>query len=184
MKKLMIITMFLIFGIWSCGTRKTNKSEEKIEVAKRDTTNIGINTGKVSNKSELENIKNKENASWNFDQGTLTPINPEKPMTHTDPDGKTNTYTNANVNFGSGSGTSIKEFQTNKETKTAIKDTSSTKINSGSSEDIKSIIIKKETDRQGVGTSIWIWVGVSISICIVFAFIWFLISRRKKKLEE
>lgn len=180
----MIITMFLMLGIWSCGTRKTNKTEEKIQVTKKDTTEIVINTGKVENKIEVETTKTNEISNWDFNHGTVSPVDPEKPMTHTGPDGKTNTYTNTKIEFGKGSGSSTKHTETAKEIKTETKDTSAAIINSGSSEVIKKETTKKETDRKGVGSNIWFWVGIAIASCIVLWFLWFVIIRKKKQEEN
>jgi len=175
-----LILWSLLFVMASCGTRKTSKTEEKLEVTKKDTTEIVINTGKVETKTETETAKVDENTNWNYTEGTLSPIDPEKPMTHTGPDGKTNTFTNTKVDFGTGSGNSTKKTETTKETKTETKDTSATKLNSGSATEIKKHTKTKNTDRKGTGSSIGFWIGIAIATCIVLWFLWFVIIRRKK----
>lgn len=175
------LIFILLIVLTSCGTRKTNKTEEKLEVTKKDTTDVTINTGTIDKKIEKENTNTKENSTWDFNSGTMTPINPEKPMTHTDAEGKTNTYTNANVNFGSGSGNKTKETETTRETKTEVRDTSVTKIKIGSTEEIKKTTTKKVTDRKGVGANIWFWIGIAIGTCIVIWFLWFVIIRKRKQ---
>lgn len=174
-----ILIILLVFA--SCGTRKTSKSEENLEATKKDTTTVVINTGKTENKVDTENTKVDETTNWNFSQGTASPIDPDKPMTHTGPDGKTNTYTNTKIDFVAGSGRSTKYTETTRETKTETKDTSATKINSGAVEEIKKNTITKNTDRKGTGGSIGFWIGIAIATCIVIWFLWFVIIRRRKQ---
>lgn len=176
-----ILTILLTLTIWSCGTRKVQKSDEKIEVTKKDTTEVIVNTGKVENKTETEKTITEENSNWNYSEGTLSPINPDKPMTHTGPDGKTNTFTNTKIDFGTGSGNSIKQSETTKETKTETKDTSATKVNSGSAETIKKESSSKNTERVGASTNIFTWIGIAVAGCILIWFIWFIAFRKKKQ---
>lgn len=178
------ITILILITLFSCGTRKTSKTEENLEVSKKDTTEIVINSGKVEDKSETEATKIEENATWNYTEGTLSPIDPEKPMTHTGPDGKTNSFTNANISFGSGSGNTTTRSETSKEVKTQTKDTSATNINSGSSEELKKVTAKKESDRKGVGSNIGFWIGIAVATCIVLWLLWFVIIKRKKEKNE
>lgn len=178
------IILILLITLTSCGTRKTSKTEEKLEVTKKDTTEVVINTSKVEDKTETETSKVDENTNWNYMEGTLSPIDPEKPMTHTGPDGKTNTFTNTKVDFGTGSGNSTKHTETARETKTESKDTSVAKVNSGSTTEIKKHTKTKNTDRKGTGNSIGFWIGIAIATCIVIWFLWFVIIRRKNTKNE
>lgn len=173
--------LILLLILASCGTRKTSKTEESLEISIKDTTEVVINTSKVENKTENETTKVEENTNWNFSQGTASPIDPDKPMTHTGPDGKTNTYTNTKIDFGTGSGNSTKHTETTKETKTETKDTSATEIKSGSAETIKKESTNKTSERVGPGSNIGFWIGIAIAGCILLWFVWFLVFRKKKQ---
>lgn len=175
------LTILLALTIWSCGTKKTSRFEENLSISRKDTTEVNVNTGTVVKTEEAENKVIEENINFNYNEGTLTPINPEKPMTHTGPDGKTNTYTNASVNFGSGSVQSTKKSQEVKETNTEIKDTTSIKLNAAYTEELDKKYTIKETDRKGVASMIEFWIGIAIAYGIIGWFIWFVIYKRKKQ---
>lgn len=174
-----ILIVFLTLGICSCGTRKVNKSESKSEVKTKDTTELLVNTGAQVKVEEKTTSEETNNTQWDYESGTLTPIDPEKPMMHTNSEGKTNTWTNANVNFGKGSGSSETKTNQSTVTKTESKDTTQVKANSGSQADIKQSNKNFDSDRKGAAVNIEFWIGVAIAGGILMWFLWFIFIRRK-----
>jgi cobalamin biosynthesis Mg chelatase CobN len=175
------VIIILLLSLVSCGTRNVSKTETKTEIATKDTTSVVINSGTVTKAEEKSTKEEATNTEWNFESGTATPIDPNKPMTHTDSEGKTTTWTNANVNFSKGSGKAESKSTEKSEVKTETKDTTQVKSNTGSQTAIKQSGKTFNSEREGAVVNIKFWIGAAIATAIILWVLWFLFWKRRKK---
>jgi|688.fasta_scaffold104175_10 hypothetical protein len=144
----LIATIFLISGIWSCGTRKVNKSDTenktKTEVTIFDTTKIVTNTAynidKVVNDFEIE------------------PIDSTKAIVIIDNTGKKTSYINAKIRHR-------REISRNKTLKTEI-------VQSSRKENIKQTAQTKTSVKQiekkaSIITELW-WLWLLIFVILLY----------------
>jgi hypothetical protein len=144
----LIATIFLISGIWSCGTRKVNKSDTetttKTEVTISDTTKIVTNTAynidKVVNDFEIE------------------PIDTTKAIVIIDNTGKKTSYLNAKIRHR-------RETSRNKTLKSEI-------VQSSRKENIKQTAQTKTSVKQiekkaSIITELW-WLWLLIFVILLY----------------
>ena len=148
-----LLIVFLTSGIWSCGIRKTNKTEIKEEIK----TETETSTKTEESTTEERVIKKSEDSDKTETVENLTPIDPDKPMKKTveEKDGKKiTTWENANVNYNSKIDKSIKtealqeNTQTNSKSETDFKASGETK---------KTDEIKQTGSDKGFALNLW-WI--------------------------
>ena len=148
-----LLIVFLTSGIWSCGIRKTNKTEIKEEIK----TETETSTKTEESTTEERVIKKSEDSDKTETVENLTPIEPEKPMKKTveEKDGKKiTTWENASVNSGTKTDKSKKSESVDEVVKSDFK--GETKINA--SEEIKKEEDVKVTDAdKGFALNLW-WI--------------------------
>jgi len=144
----LMLTIFLISGIWSCGTRKVNKSNTetttKTEVSVSDTTKIVTNTA-----YNIETIKE------DFD---IEPIDSCKAIVIIDNNGKKTSYINAKIRHK-------RQTSVNKTLKNEI-------VQSSHKENIKqtkqSKTIGKQIERKAsIITEFW-WLWLLIFVILIY----------------
>jgi hypothetical protein len=144
----LIATIFLISGIWSCGTRKVNKSNTetttKTEVSISDTTKIVTNTAynidKVVNDFEIE------------------PIDTTKAIVIIDNTGKKTSYLNAKIRHR-------RETSRNKTIKNEIVQ-SSRKENIKQTQQTKTSV-KQIEKKVSIITEFW-WLWLLIFVILIY----------------
>lgn len=178
--------LLILFGVITvaCGTRKTQKSRAEISTAIKDTAHTKLNTGSTEIKATSIKTYELANAIWSETAGTLTPRNPDIPMSVTTSEGKTTTYNNAIVQFGtkSGAGSTQKEEEVNKVS--VKKDTTADESASGHAENIKSEITAGNTDREGVLVNLKFWIAGTVALSIIISLVWFYFWKKKKDNEQ
>lgn len=144
--KNLLITILLALTIWSCGSRKTNKSEIKEEAQKE----IGIKTETdLATEKESEIKKSAETVKENMadvkeNTENLEPIDPSKPMVKTETKDGSATKTvweNAKVNNHS-------KTDNSKTTEKAKEETNSVKKERSKSKTISDLKAKEETKKS------------------------------------
>ena len=142
-----IATIFLISGIWSCGTRKVNKSDTenstKTEVSISDTTKIVTNTA-----YNIEKIVN---------DFYIEPIDSTKALVIIDSNGKKTSYINAKIRHR-------RENSVNKTLKSEI-------VQSSRKENIKATTqsntsVKQIERKASIITELW-WLWLLIFVILI-----------------
>lgn len=144
----LIVTIFLISGIWSCGTRKVNKSDTetktKTEVTISDTTKIVTNTS-----YDIDKVVN---------DFYIEPIDTCKAIVIIDNTGKKTSYINAKIRHR-------RETSRNKTLKTEI-------VQSSRKENIKQTAQTKTSVKQiekkaSIITELW-WLWLILLALILY----------------
>ena len=147
MKKI-ILTIFLISGIWSCGTRKVNKSntetKEKSEITIVDSVKVAIKTDSSTQIDSNEFI--------------IEPIDSIKPIIIIDSKGKKTSYLNARIKHK-------REISLNKTLKNEVVQRS-TKTNIKAEKRIKQAV-KQIERKESIITSLW-WLWLLIILIIIY----------------
>ena len=144
----LMLTIFLISGIWSCGTRKVNKSNTenstKTEIAISDTTKIVTNTA--------YNIEKVVNDFY------IEPVDSTKALVIIDSNGKKTSYINAKIRHR-------RENSVNKTLKKEI-------VQSSHKENIKATTQTKTSVKQierkaSIITELW-WLWLLIFVILIY----------------
>ena len=140
----LIVTIFLISGIWSCGTRKVNKSDTetmtKTEVSISDTTKIVTNTA--------YNIDKVVNDFY------IEPVDTTKAIVIIDNNGKKTSYLNAKIRHR-------REISRNKTLKTEIVQ-SSRKENIKQTQQTKTSVKQIEKKASIIIELWWLWLLIFV----------------------
>lgn len=164
----------------SCGTRHTTKSTTSLNVATKDTASVVADATAAGYAGSHEEATREATNTYSTGSGTLTPVNPDKPMLITGPDGKTATVQNASFSWNTTQGTQH-STETGKKSDTLARIAAThTAGTTGRQLAVKQVTAVKATDRKGAASSIQFWVGLAIGACILIWFLWFIIFRKQR----
>jgi len=178
MKNLIKAVACFAFIISSCGTRHTSKSSTAVNLTGKDTANIVADASTSDNAASHEEVKREATNAYNSGSGTLTPINPDKPMLIISPEGKTTTVQNGTYSWNTTQGTQ-NSTETGKKSDTLVRIAiTHNKAATGKQIAIDQETAIKATERKGAATTVQFWVGLAISACILIWFLWFIYKKQ------
>jgi len=179
MKNLIKAVACFAFIVSSCGTRHTSKSSTALNFTGKDTAIIVADAATADHAASHEEEKREATNAYTTGGGTLTPINPDKPMLITSPEGKTTTVQNGTYSWNTTQGTQH-STETGKKSDTLVRIAiTHSKAATGKQIAIDQVIATKVTQRKGAATTVQFWVGLAIGACILIWFLWFVIYKKQ-----